>query len=62
MMPDRADVVAAAAHAFWTGARHDATFSPRVQAERAHYIGGPSVEVLEALILAEHGLSSERTA
>jgi hypothetical protein len=62
VIADRATVVADAAHAFWTGLRHDRTLSPRAQAEAAHYVGGLSIDALEARILAERGLSLGRAA
>lgn len=62
MSADRASVIAEASHAFWTRLREDRKLSPRAQAEAAHYAGGPSVDELERLIIAERTPTPVRRA
>ncbi|MDJ0337415.1 hypothetical protein [Cryobacterium sp. PH31-O1] len=52
----KALVLSQTASLFWAGIRESRKLTPHAQAVAAHYAGGPSVENLERMILAERAV------
>lgn len=46
------EAIEQARQVFWSGMREARKLTPRAQAEAAHYAGGPSIDVLESMIVA----------
>lgn len=50
---DKATVLDQTARLFWAGMREARKLTPHAQAVAAHYAGGPSIEYIERMIVAE---------